>query len=153
MPWGLTRHQNKDHDHFITFSCYDRRPYLNTVATRDLFEQSLERTRKRYQFEILAYVIMPEHVHLLVTEPKTKPLSTALQSLKLSVSKLSSQKPFWHDRYYDFNVFTNRKQTEKIKYIHRNPVTRGLVERPEEWSHSSYLTYLHRQQRTVQITL
>ncbi len=75
MPLGLTRHQNEDHDHFITFSCYDRRPYLSTAASRDLFEQSLERTRKRYRFDILAYVIMPEHAHLLVTEPETEPLS------------------------------------------------------------------------------
>ena len=151
MPWGLTRHQTEDHDHFITFSCYDRRPYLRTSASRDLFEHSLERARKRYKLDILAYVVMPEHVHLLVTEPKTAPLSKALQSLKLSVSKQSAKQPFWHDRYYDFNVFTNRKQLEKIKYIHRNPVTRGLVERPEDWPHSSFLTYLHRQQRTVQI--
>ncbi len=153
MPLGLTRHQNEDHDHFITFSCYDRRPYLRTAVSRDLFEQSLERIRKRYRFDILAYVIMPEHVHLLVTEPETEPLSKALQALKLSVSKQSSQRPFWHDRYYDFNVFTDRKQIEKIKYIHRNPVTRGLVERPEDWPHSSYLTYLQREQRTVHITL
>jgi putative transposase len=153
MPWGLTRLQARDHDHFITFSCYDRRPYLGSSESRDLFEHALERTRHKYQFNILAYVIMPEHVHLLVTEPQTEPLSKALQSLKLSVSKRSQQRPFWQDRYYDFNVFTNRKQIEKIKYIHRNPVTRGLVLRPEDWPHSSYLTYLLREQRTVQITL
>jgi putative transposase len=153
MPLGLVRHQTENHDHFITFSCYDRRPYLSAPESRDIFERSLERTRRRYKFDILAYVIMPEHVHLLVTEPETEPLSKALQALKLSVSKQCRERPFWHDRYYDFNVFTNRKQTEKIKYIHRNPVTRGLVERPEHWPHSSYLTYLHREQRTVHITL
>jgi putative transposase len=153
MPLGLVRHQTEGDDHFITFSCYDRRPYLDTLESRDLFERSLERTRRRYKFNVLAYVVMPEHVHLLVTEPESQPLSKALQSLKLSVSKLSPQRPFWHDRYYDFNVITHRKRIEKIKYIHRNPVTRGLVKRAEDWPHSSYFTYLHREQRAVHITL
>jgi putative transposase len=153
MPWGLARQQTDGHDHFITFSCYERRSYLNGPESRDLFEHCLERTRKRYHFDVLAYVVMPEHIHLLVTEPETEPLSKALQALKVSVSKRSSEHPYWHDRYYDFNVFTDRKQTEKIRYIHRNPVTRGLVDRPEDWVHSSYLTYLCREQRTVHITL
>ena len=153
MPWGLERFQTEGHDHFVTFSCYERRPYLQTHASRDLFEHSLERTRRKYSFDVLAYVVMPEHVHLLLSEPDQKKLSTALQALKVSVSKQSPQGPFWHVRYHDFNVFTNRKQTAKIKYIHRNPVARGLVERPEHWPHSSYLTYLHREQRTVHIAL
>ena len=76
----------------------------------------------------------PEHTHLLVSEPATKPLATALQALKLSISKQSPQRPFWHDRYYDFNVFTQPKRVEKIKYIHRNPVTRGLVTDPDHWA-------------------
>ena len=39
---------------------------------------------------------------------------------------------FWQPRYYDFNVWSSAKRTEKLKYIHRNPVARGLVERPED---------------------
>ena len=152
MPLGLTRLQNEGDDHFITFSCYDRRPYLSSPTTRDLVERSLEQTRRKYNFAILAYVLMPEHLHLLLTEPPNKPLATALQALKVSVSKQSRQRPFWQDRYYDFNVFTPSKRVEKIKYIHLNPVTRGLVADPESWPHSSYLTHLHRTQRTVQIS-
>ncbi len=153
MPLGLTRIQDEGDDHLITFSCYERRPYLNTVESRELFEQSLEKTRRKYSFQILAYVVMPEHVHLLVSEPDTERLSRAMQALKLSVSKQSPQRPFWHRRYHDFNVFTRGKRTQKIRYIHRNPVTRGLTDAPEDWPHSSYRTYLHQQQRTVQITL
>jgi putative transposase len=87
MPIGLKRFQNEADDHFITFSCFRREPYLSTPSSRDLVEQSLESTRKKYNFELLGYVIMPEHIHLLLGEPETKPLATAIQSLKLSISK------------------------------------------------------------------
>jgi putative transposase len=111
------------------------------------------RTRRKYGFDIFAYVVMPEHVHLLVSEPPVEPLSKAIQALKLSVSKQSVQRPFWHDRYHDFNVITRPKFVEKRRYAHRNPVKRGLVESPEDWRHSSYRTYLTDEQRVVHITL
>ena len=152
MPLGLKRYQQEGDDHFITFSCHDRKPYFNTPSARDIFERSLESTRKRYKFEVLGYVIMPEHVHLLVSEPETKPLATALQALKLSVSKLSTPRPFWQTRYYDFNVYTHDKRVEKIKYMHRNPVTRGLVTNPKDWTHSSYPHYLLNKPTKIQIT-
>lgn len=84
---------------------------------------------------------MPEHVHLLVSEPVKATLSSAVRSLKLSVSLQSAERPFWQARYYDFNVRTAVKFTEKLRYIHRNPVARGLVSRPEDWSWSSYRHY------------
>ncbi len=144
MPLGLKRYQHEGDDHFITFSCYRREPYFTTTASKDIFLDSLELTRKRYNFEVLGYVVMPEHVHLLLSEPLDHevPLSKALQSLKLSVSKRLTAKPFWQTRYYDFNVFTHNKRVEKLKYMHRNPVTRSLVEKPEDWPWSSYCHYL-----------
>ena len=59
-------------------------------------------------------------------------------ALKISTSKHLKESPFWQIRYYDFNVFTQRKQVEKLRYIHRNPVRRGLVDRPEDWEWSSF---------------
>ena len=64
--------------HFLTFSCYRRRPYLSTVAAMELFENALERVRLRYLFVVSGYVVMPEHVHLLVSEPKRSTLDVAL---------------------------------------------------------------------------
>ena len=87
---------------------------------------------------------MPEHVHLLVSEPEGELLSKALQSLKQSVSRrltLRGAEPFWLERYYDFNVFTEEKRVEKLRYMHRNPVVRGLVNGPEEWAWSSFRHY------------
>ena len=68
--------------HFLTFSCYQRQPLL-TAARRDLFLEVFERVRRRYRFVVLGYVVMPEHVHLLVSEPQRETLSTAVQALKL----------------------------------------------------------------------
>jgi putative transposase len=61
------------------------------------------------------------------------------------------ERPFWQARYYDFNVFTHKKRIEKLKYIHRNPVTRGLVEKPQDWPWSSFLHYSTGKIATVEI--
>jgi putative transposase len=87
------------------------------------------------------YVVMPEHVHLLVNEPGRGPLSRTVQALKLSVSMRSRERPFWQAHYYDFNISTHDKFVEKLRYIHRNPVRRGLAARPEDWKWSSFRHY------------
>jgi putative transposase len=116
-----------------------------------MFEEALERVRLRYGLYVIGYVVMPEHVHLLLSEPASAPLSKALQSLKSSVAKLSVQRPFWLPRYYDFDVYTARKRTEKLRYMHRNPVKRGLAERPEDWQWSSFCHYATGKLGTVEI--
>jgi putative transposase len=138
MAKGLMRYQQSNHLHFVTFSCHDRRPYLITQRARHIFEQSLESMRIRYDFFLTGYVVMPEHVHLLISEPKNASLATALQALKLSVAVQRTERPFWLPRYYDFNIYSEKKRIEKLRYIHRNPVTRGLVQQPEEWTWSSF---------------
>jgi putative transposase len=150
MTWQLVRYQENGHLHFVTFSCCHRRPYLNS-ATATVFEESLERMRLRYRFFIAGYVVMPEHVHLLVGEPQKVLLATAVQAMKLSVALKAVQRPFWLPPYYDFNVLTQRKVIEKLRYMHRNPVTRGLVAKPEEWAWSSYPYYSTGNQGTVRV--
>jgi len=81
---------------------------------------------------------MPEHVHLLLSEPLNGLLMRAIQALKLSVAKRRKVSPFWQARYYDFNVWSEEKRVEKLRYMHRNPVKRGLVEKPEDWQWSSF---------------
>jgi len=121
------------------------------VSARELFERSLEVIRLRYDFVACGYVVMPEHVHLLVSEPKKALLSKAIQALKLSVSVQSRERPFWQARYYDFNVHNEEKRVEKIRYMHRNPVKRGLVEKPEQWQWSSFRHYATGEIGTVEI--
>jgi putative transposase len=105
-----------------------------------------------YRFHVHGYVVMPEHVHLLVSEPADQPLSKAIASIKREVSRLSPQSPFWLPRYYDFNVFSNEKCIEKLRYIHRNPVTRGLELKPEDYSWSSFRDYAFHAPSPVTIT-
>jgi putative transposase len=145
------RYQHSGDLHFVTFSCYRRQPHLGDAAARAIFEQSLETMRKRYVFYVTGFVVMPEHVHLLISEPQRGCLARALQALKLSVAVQRQERPFWQPRYYDFNVFTEKKRTEKLRYMHRNPVKRGLVMQPEQWIWSSFCHYLTGEEGTVEL--
>ena len=158
MPSGLERWHGGHNQHFITFSCYHREPNLSSPVRRDLFLRVLEQVRRRYQLVVGGYVVMPEHVHLLVSEPQQRLLATAVQALKLGFARRviaerlrhspgvnrassTSTEHIWQARYYDFNVSTADKQQEKLRYMHCNPVKRGLVEAPELWRWSSYRDY------------
>ena len=144
MPTGLKRFQEAKDFHFITFSCYQRRLFLALPESRGIFEKVFEETRKKYGLAVAGYVVMPEHVHLLIDEPALVKLSTVLQIVKQRTSRQLDRhgaKQFWQSRYYDFNVWSGEKTTEKLRYIHRNPVTRGLVKRPEDWAWSSFRHY------------
>jgi len=152
MPPRLQRRQQSGHLHYITFSCHNRAPYLASPEAKQVFLKTLESTRKRYDFNILGYVVMPKHIHLLISEPPVKPLSVALAVIKRSVSNCLPEKPFWLPRYYDFNIFSIQKRIEKLRYIHRNPVHRGLVENPEDYSWSSFRTYALEEPGPVTVT-
>jgi putative transposase len=89
---------------------------------------------------------MPEHVHLLLSEPERGLLSNAIQSLKIAVAVrarevVGKQEPFWQRRYHDHNVRDHEAFVGKLRYIHRNPVERGLCANPEDWSWSSFRHY------------
>ena len=141
MPKGLVRYQKGGVFHFLTFSCYRRLPLLSSSAAYRVFEDELEAVRQRYGFVVAGYVLMPEHVHLLVSEPRVSSLSVVLQVLKQETSKKlkdPGMAQFWQRRYYDFTVWSEEKRVEKLRYIHRNPVRRELVKSPEEWPWSSF---------------
>ena len=123
-----------------------------------MFLTVLEQVRRRYQFVVVGYVVMPEHTHLLISEPQEMTPSTIMQALKLGfarrviaegkrgklagTSRSDSAPPrVWEKRFYDFNVWTSHKRVEKLRYMHRNPVKRGLVASPELWRWSSFRAY------------
>lgn len=165
MPSGLHRFYGAGDLHFITFSCYRRRRLLNDENRRDLVLKILERVRRRYRLVVLGYVVMPEHVHLLVSEPQRETLSIVIQALKLGFVRsldgdgvprsrnhprshkidetwgTPTPKGLWQARFYYFNVWTEEKRIEKLRYIHRNAVNRGLVKSPEHWRWSSFRWY------------
>jgi len=87
MPWSFKRYQNTGGLHFITFSCYRRQPLLRNPGAPEMFEQALEQARVKYEFLVYGYVLMPEHVHLLVGEPEKATLAAALKAMKQSVAR------------------------------------------------------------------
>jgi len=87
MPAHLHRYHGAGYLHFITTSCYQRRPLLGAPRSRDLFLQVLEQVRQRHRFVVVGYVIMPEHFHLLMGKPEVGDPSTVLQVLKQRVSR------------------------------------------------------------------
>jgi REP-associated tyrosine transposase len=135
MPRGLYRIHHSGHSHFVTFSCYRRQPFFHDSQTYDLFLLCLERMRQHFQMLVYGYVVMPEHVHLLLSEPEKDTLADALHFLKLSITKrlrsqVSAQKTganlvhhisgsFWQRRYYDRNVRDDEEFISALKYIHR----------------------------------
>jgi putative transposase len=179
MPRGLRRFQQSGQSHFVTFSCYRRQPNFTNAADYDLFPVVLEQMRRRFALRVYGYVVMPEHVHLLLSEPEQGTLAEAIHYLKLSFTKrlhsrilvqVSVQNkdanpstgsgqalghrqpnPFWQKRYYDRNVRNAREFGVKLRYLHRNPVKRGLVKEPGDWPWSSFRHYAFRETGVVEI--
>jgi putative transposase len=157
--------------HFVTFSCYQQRPYLASPSARNRFVDILDEVRSRHGFSLLGYVLMPEHVHLLMSEPEHGDPSKVLQVVKQKVSaSLRTKRPssgiqmqfalasssvaapaFWQRRFYDFNVRSENKFKEKLHYMHRNPVDRKLVQHPQDWPWSSWSFYVKGKQGLLRI--
>jgi putative transposase len=155
--------------HFIACSCYHRQPWLASPQRRDLFLTVFEAVRQRYGFVVVGYVVMPDHIHLLISEPEKGDPSRVMQAIKQGYSRrvlkavrkrrVAAQPELfavgaehvWQRRFYDFNVWTARKRIGKLRYMHRNPVTRGLVQEPEQWPWSSYRSYAFGEAGAVRI--
>jgi putative transposase len=169
MPIGLKRYYGGQDLHFITCSCYQRCPWLGTRARRTLFLNVLERVRVAYDFTVIGYVVMPEHIHLLLSEPDEGDLSRVMQVLKQRAARRvltavrrrkrpeqaglweANLEHFWQRRFYDFNVWSDHKRIEKLRYMHRNPVRRGLVLEPDQWPWSSFRFYAYHEPGLVLI--
>ena len=148
MPIGLQRLYGKKHLHFVTFCCWHRRSHLKSEAACNLFVRILSEVRDKLQFLLVGYVVMPDHVHLLVSEPAGKSVSIAMQVLKQRTSRMLEPRAefrhdpqIWQTRFYDFNVYSEQKLREKLNYIHANPVQARLVSNPLDWPWSSFGFY------------
>jgi putative transposase len=154
------------HAHGLTFSCFHRLPLLNRDRTRRWFLDALDAARQRRNLALWAYVVMPEHVHVIVwpREPvyEVRLIRTALKVpvQRKALAFLRSRAPEFLDRLrdeqpngeahyrfwqrgggYDRNITDPATLRTMIEYIHNNPVRRGLVARPEDWPWSSARFY------------
>ena len=170
MPPRLHRYYGARYLHFITFSCYHRRQLLATQRRRNLFLNSLEQVRLSYKFVVVGYVVMPEHVHLLLSEPERANPSVVVQVLKQrfarqllrttrkrqsglqkSLWENDGEEHVWQRRFYDFVVWSEHKRVEKLRYMHNNPVKRCLVLEPEQWRWNSFRFYTYDERGPVSI--
>ena len=128
---------------------------------KESFVKILGEVRARHRFRMLVYVVMPEHVHLLIDESAAAAPAKVIQVLKQRVSRRlrgkrraaqgqfalrfpgdpGAHRRFWQRRYYDFNVYSEKKLREKLDYMHGNPVKRRLVCHPGDWPWSSWTFY------------
>jgi putative transposase len=145
----------------LTFSCYQRLPLLNRDRSRQWFVEALNEARTHWPIDLWAWVIMPEHVHLLIApregkvpvgkfqgEIKERTARPAIAWLELNAPRWLSRitvregsrvrRRFWQPGGgYDRNIDHYDTLLASINYFHLNPVKRGLVERPEDWPWSS----------------
>ena len=147
---------------FLTFSCFQRLPLFNNDAIKDAFVEALDAARSRARFRLIAWVIMPEHVHLMIVPAlPDHPIPEVLRHLKggfanrvlrrwrdLGAPILSritdrhGKQRFWQKGGgYDRNIRSTEEFEEKLGYIHANPVQRGLVAQETDWRWSSAAWY------------
>lgn len=133
------------HAHALTFSCRRDRPAFREERLARLFVESLDAARRRHAFDIWAYVIMPDHVHLVLW-PRRNPysISEILRAIKRPTSfraarqRLIEPRQLWQPGGgYDRNLTSPQVVHKEIEYIHNNPVRKALCERPEQWTYSS----------------
>jgi len=173
MPRDLRRHDEAGHAHFWTLTCYRRLTFFWSDDLKRVVLDGLRHLQTDFGVCLIGYVIMPEHVHVLLYPHERDrddpiPISNLLHAFKRHVSHYGKEalraywrqhaalwseplnrwargefetRAVWFKRGYDFNVFRHRTLLEKLDYCHKNPITRGLVDRPEQWRWSSYCYY------------
>lgn len=141
---NIRRYFHEGNTYFLTHVTHNRTAVL--VENSDLFWRAVEKTRRHAAFDLVAWVILPDHVHLLV-DPKGNDLSLIMKRIKLSFSTNLRRKAgvikgrLWQYRFWDHVIRDPEDMNRHIDYIHYNPVKHGLVADPFEWEHSSIHRY------------
>ncbi len=140
---------------FVTFSCYQQLPSLTHPGAMEAVIEMLDVTRTKHGFKILGYVLMPDHVHLVLLPPDGMQLGLVIREIKSRAAKRyfagtqigqpDAKRVFWKPRCYDHNCRTSETVREKIVYCHNNPVRNGLVSDPSKWKWSSFNWYQGRE--------
>jgi REP element-mobilizing transposase RayT len=163
---GLPRFHIEGHIYYITTVVYNRLPIFKRPSFIIPLMDSLNFYRYKQTFKLLGYVVMPDHVHLMIWPFGNSSVSDIMRDYKkftsarlirqAEVEGMSdwltafqqageetrrSENKVWQDSYWDENVYTERFLRQKLNYVHRNPVRAGLVERPIDYRYSSYRNY------------
>jgi putative transposase len=150
-------HDDELHAQFVTFSCYRRRRLLDHPRTGQIVMSILAEELLSHGGTCCGFVVMPDHVHAIVWFPEPNRLSPFMQVWKSRSSRQAKEfvrgqlqkytesfdprGPFWQQKYYPVNLYTEKKAREKLDYMHLNPVRAGLVEDACDWRWSSARFY------------
>jgi len=145
------------HGHFVTFSTYQRRRFLEPDQTRNIVVEVLQRCLSAHKASCTGFVVMPNHVHAIFFGEPDFSIGNLINAWKKTSSyrikrfylqeffryqQLCPQgSPIWQARYYDFNLESQDKTNEKLDYMHENPVKAGIAETPAAWTWSSASFY------------
>jgi putative transposase len=173
MPSRLHRYDEPGHTHFWTISCYRRLQFLHDDGMKRVVVDGLRAVQTTLGVCLIGYVIMPEHIHVLVyphrrSQDTLVPIGSVLQVFKQYIGRHGKERlrqvwrrqgRLWsaplnrwargqfgkqeimNTRGYDHNIFTENELREKLDYCHKNPITRGLTRRADDWRWSSYRFY------------
>lgn len=159
----LKHFDNTDQAHFITCCTHQRLPLITNNKCRQIIVDAISFSRTKYKYRLIAYVLMPEHVHLIILPPRDCRIgiiageikqvsSRRIHEILLPVNSPLLEKmtitrnrlirfTFWQRRCYDHTCRDEDSMWEKVNYCHNNPVKRGLVKSPADWPWSSYRVY------------
>jgi putative transposase len=147
----LRHYDNLGTARLVTFSCYRRMSNLSERRAKEIFIDCLRAAREKHDFKLSGYVVMPDHVHLVIHPPDVMRLGLVVREIKSKMARAyfgemptgltTASRVFWQKRCYDHNCRSAETVREKIEYCHKNPVKRGLVEEPGDWEWSSYNYY------------
>lgn len=150
---------------FVTTTVLNFARVFENESCCELMIKNIRHYQTRYEYEIIAYVIMPSHFHWIIkVEPKKGTISDIMRDLKkysawdilealekdrspLLINFLNSELPkqkrqLWMHRFDDQVIRNEKMLWTKIKYIHNNPVEAGVVAKPEEYKYSSARNYV-----------
>ena len=145
---NIRRYYIPDSIVFITQVVHNRSPVFRTERHLDLLREIMHEAKRLYPFLMLAYVFLCDHFHLLIKPEPAVTHSQIMHSIKPNFTKayktsigIDGPMRFWQKRYWDHIIRDEDDFEKHLHYIHYNPVKHGLVNRPEDWPHSSFVQW------------
>jgi len=130
---------------FITNVVYARQPVFQSEQHLALLRTVLHTVKEHHPFNMLAYVFLPDHFHIVIRPTGQSNFSQIMQSLKRNFTQqykestgITGRMKFWQKRFHDHIIRDEADFRHHVDYIHYNPVQHGYVQRPEDWPHSSF---------------
>jgi REP element-mobilizing transposase RayT len=157
MRVKLPRHNEENECHFITSVTRERKPIFHDVNNIEILIETIRFYQERGDLHVLGYVVMPEHVHLLLI-PLKGTISDVMRNIKAYSATTIRQRAkidsdVWQNSFYDHIVTGRRDFESKLNYMHENPLRRKIVDRLDSYPYSSYINFYTDREPVLRIEL